>query len=89
MAERQAQARWRSEDTSPHYAFQRLTVDIPHDRKRLRLCQSDGDPLEVEGASLGEHMSVPPNREPDEYSADEQQGSFAADFDMEPTRPAR
>ena len=78
MAERQAQVMLLN-------PFQRLTVDIPHDRKRLRLSsqldQSD-DPLEVE--SLGE--SVPPNRDPD--SVDEP-SSFAADFDMEPTRPAQ
>ena len=78
VAERQAQVMLLN-------PFQRLTVDIPHDRKRLRLSsqldQSD-DPLEVE--SLGE--SIPPNRDPD--SADEP-SSFAADFDMEPTRPAQ
>ena len=39
--------------------------------------------------TAGEHMSAPSHREPDEYSADEPCGSFAADFDMEPTRPAR
>ena len=69
MAERQAQVQLLN-------PFQRLTVDIPHDRKRLRLCQSD-DPLEVE--SLGE---IPPSN-PD--SADEP-SSFVADFDMEPCR---
>ena len=66
MAERQAQVALLN-------PFQRLTVDIPHDRKRLRLCQSD-DPLEVD--SLCE---TPPN--PD--SADEP-SSF--DFDMETCR---
>ena len=75
VAERQAQVMLLN-------PFQRLTVDIPHDRKRLRLSDPSDDPLEVE--SLGE--STPPNRDPD--SADEP-SSFAADFDMEPTRPAQ
>ena len=82
VAERQAQVMLLN-------PFQRLTVDIPHDRKRLRLSSQShpsdpsDDPLEVESPS----ESTPPNlREHPSDSADEL-GSFAADFDMEPTRP--
>jgi hypothetical protein len=76
VAERQAQVMLLN-------PFQRLTVDIPHDRKRLRLSDPSDDPLEVE--SLSE--STPPNlREHPSDSADDP-SSFASDLDMEPTRP--